>query len=397
MTMPIHATADVRAASRPGVAIAAPLVSRWLALAPEGRVTLRLGKVEIGQGITTALAQIAAEELDVSIEQLQLVGPNTVSSPDEGFTTGSRSIMEAGSVLRKVCAQARQILLTAAAEQLHIPSSELRVVGGRICDGGGAVRATYWQVDRPGLLDQAVRDTVECKPAIDYRIVGTSAARLDLEDKLTGQPRFIQDLALPGQLYGRVVRACSLDEHLIDVNVRPARSLESVVDVVRLGDFLGVVATREEEAILAAEMLRAHAIWKRSEASPSRDTSAKLLPTLECEDIVVAARHDEGATNRVVASLTSEYSRPYLAHASISPGCAVARWDGDTVNVWTHSQGIYPLRRAIAATCSLPAESVTVTHVEGAGCYGHNSADDVAMDAVLLAKAVPGKSEAKRS
>jgi nicotinate dehydrogenase subunit B len=370
-----------------------PRLSQWVRfgrVGNEGRVEVRIGKVELGQGIVTALGQIAAEELDVGWSRIQVVPASTDGSPDEGFTAGSRSIMDSGSALRTVCAQVRHLLLAVASTGSGRPVEDLHVDDGEVRDTTGTVHGSYWTLLRPEDLDVAVGDSGSAKDPSLHRVVGHSVRRPDLDRKLTGSPAFVHDLRLPGQLFGRVVRPPSPGACLLDVDDTAARALPAVRDVVRQCSFLGVVADREEEAIRATELLRAGARWQEQETLPVDRDRIEQLVGQPAEVSQVERREDPAALARVVDVHRARYGRAYLAHASLGPGAAVALWDGGDVSVWTHTQGIYPLRRAIAAVLDLDPERLTVRHVEGAGCYGHNSADDVALDAVLLARAVPG-------
>ncbi len=368
-----------------------PLLSQWVELVPDGRVRLRVGKVELGQGIVTALTQIAAEELDVEWSRVEAVPASTAGSPDEGLTAGSRSVMDSGSAVRAVCAEVRWLLLSAASARAGIDADEMQVHDGEVRDGAGVALGSYWSLLEPSVLDTAVTGDVLPKEPGRHQVVGRSLQRRDLVGKLTGAPAFVHDLALPGQLFGRVVRPPSPGACLLGVDEAAARALAAVVTVVREGSFLAVVAEREEEAVRAAELLRAGADWQRQETLPDQSTWTAQLVGQPAEELEVERRTDPSAGARVVDVFSASYSRPYLAHASIGPGCAVARWDEDGVSLWSHTQGVYPLRRALAASFDLNPEHIEVHHVEGAGCYGHNSADDVAYDAVVLARAVPGR------
>ena len=368
-----------------------PVLSQWIELVPDGRVRLRVGKVEIGQGIVTALSQIAAEELDVDWARVEAVAATTAGGPDEGLTAGSLSVMDSGRAVRAVCSEVRLRLLTVASDRSGVPAEELEVHDGEVRDRAGTVLGTYWTLVTPGLLDVAVSGTARPKEPARHEVVGRSLPRRDLARKFSGDPAFVHDLALPGQLFGRIVRPPSPGACLVDVDDTTARALPAVVAVVRAGSFLGVVAAREEEAIRAAERLRAGATWEAPEALPDEAEWTPGLVGEPAEEAPFERREDASAGARVVDGFRASYSRGYVAHASIGPGCAVARWDDDRVTVWSHTQGVHPLRRALAASLDLDPDGVTVNHVEGAGCYGHNSADDVAYDAVALARAVPGR------
>ncbi|TFV71567.1 xanthine dehydrogenase family protein molybdopterin-binding subunit [Blastococcus sp. CT_GayMR19] len=368
-----------------------PLLSHWVGFPHGGQVEVRVGKVELGQGIVTALGQIAAEELDVAWSRVQVVPAATDRSPDEGLTAGSRSIMDSGSALRAVCAEVRRLLLSLASARSGAPVEGLEVHDGEVRDAAGTVQGSYWTLLRREQLDVPVTGEAAAKAPARHGIVGHSVRRRDLDRKLTGAPSFVHDLRLPGQLYGRVVRPPSPGACLLDVDDSAARALPSVCGVVRQGSFLGVVADREEEAIRATELLRAGARWQEQETLPVDPDWLDSLPGHPAEVSQVERREDPDAAARVVDVHRASYGRAYLAHGSLGPGAAVARWDGDDVSVWTHTQGIFPLRRALAAALDMDPDQFTVQHVEGAGCYGHNSADDVALDAVLLARAMPGR------
>ena len=297
---------------------------------PDGTVSIATGKVELGQGIHTALAQIAAEELNVPLEKIRILPPSTEYSPDEGVTSGSLSIQDGGAALRKACAE-----LLAAPE----------------------------------------------KPASRYDIVGTSAPRRDLPAKFAGRASFIQDMTLPGMLHGRVLRPFH--------SYKKVKSISAEIPLVRNGDFIGVLAEREEEAIAAAKKARASARWEEGARVPE-DIHAWLKEHV-AEDHVAKEKVDAAAKARGVKRVQATYRKPYIAHASIGPSCALAQWQEGRLEVWTHSQGIFNLRRELALVLNLPEETIIVRHVEGAGCYGHNGADDAALDAALLARGAGGR------
>ena len=367
-----------------------PILGDWLRIRSDGIVEVRSGKVELGQGVLTALAQIAAEELDVDITRVQMIAAATDSSPDEGFTAGSRSIQHSGAALRRVCAEARALYLDVAAAKLAITTDELDVADGRISGPDGSY-TSYWELADDALLDRAATGEASPKAESDYAVVGTDVARLDLPDKLTGRPRYLHDLMLDGQLYGRVIRPPSRGATLRDIDSGPALAMPGVITVVRDGEFLGVVAEREEVALRAADRLRGDATWDERPTLPDEDDLPGYLVSAGAETSALAAK--EAATpSRSSRSHAARYHRPYLAHASIGPSSAAALAHPDgRLEVWSHSQGVYQLRHDVAAALDLAPDRVVVRHVEGAGCYGHNGADDAALDAALLARAVPGR------
>jgi nicotinate dehydrogenase subunit B len=378
-----------RAELSPSLA-ANPVLGRWIRIRSDGIVEVRSGKVELGQGVLTALAQIAADELDVGAARVQMIATGTDVSPDEGFTAGSLSIQHSGAALRQVCAEVRGLYLEVAAAKLAATTDELDVVDGEISGPDGSA-TSYWELADDSLLDREATGDVAPKAESDYQVVGTNLARLDLPDKLTGRPRYLHDLVLEGQVYGRIVRPPSRGATLREVDTGPTLKLPGVIDVVRDGDFLGVVAEREETAVRAAELLRRDASWDERGTLPDEDDLASFLVSAETDTSVLALK-EALAPARSARSHSARYHRPYLAHASIAPSAAAAllRADGH-LEVWSHSQGVHVLRREIAAALGLEPDLVLVRHVEGAGCYGHNGADDAAMDAALLALAVAGR------
>lgn len=366
----------------PRALAANPRLDAWLDLSVPGAVAVSAGKVELGQGILTAFAAIVAHELDVDPVRVRTPAAGTDHGPDGGITAGSMSVSDSGAGLRQACAEARAALVAAAAAKLHVPVAELEVRDGYVHapDGRGV---GYWQLDAARLLAGEADGRARPKaPDPNTR----DLPRLDLPDKLLGRPRYVHDLRLPGQLHGRVVRPPVAGAVLTGVDPDAATG---ALTVVREGDFLGVVAEREEVAVRAAAALAASARWDVPATPDVTDVRAWLRETAAEHTVVV----DEAgpAADTVVAEVRASYSRPFLAHASIAPSCGVAVWTDGMVRVWSHTQGVHPLRRAIAQALARSPEDVVVQHVEGAGCYGHNGADDAAFDAVLLARAVPGR------
>jgi CO/xanthine dehydrogenase Mo-binding subunit len=352
-------------------------VNRRLRFERDRTVWIASGKVELGQGINTALAQIAAEELDVALERIRIVPPSTAYSPDEGYTSGSMSVQEGGKNLREACVQARGMLLAHAAELLGAPIGELAVDDGTIRAKNGS-SVTYWECAAEA--SEAPPAGAGVKPCGPTRVVGKSAPRIDLPAKIAGKPSYLHDMTLPGMLFARVVRPSrpfTKLKSLEDTNIKDAM-------LVRDGSFVGVLAEREEAAIAAAAKLRAAAVWE--DAPVPEDYHAWLRENVS--ERVVLKELKGGASGRM---LRASYTKQFVAHASIGPSCAIARLREGRLEVWTHSQGIWGLRHELSLVLNMPQDSVVVTHAEGAGCYGHNGADDAALDAALLARAAGGR------
>jgi nicotinate dehydrogenase subunit B len=364
----------------------------WIRLGHDGMVTVFTGKAELGQGIQTALAQIVAEELDVPIEMVRVFGPDTTQGPDEGYTYGSQSIEQSGSAVRAASAQARSVLVNAASQQLGVPPESLTVENGVVhAKNGSSITYSGLSSSDPELL---VRDVaLGAKPKLfnSYKIVGKPTQRIDLPRQVTGQANYVQDMRLPGMLFGRIVRPPGFGASLVSFDEAAVRAMPGVAVVVRDGSFLGVVAAREEQAINARQALIAGATWNNDGPRLPNATQLKeALKTFEKEDKLV---DEAGAVEaaQVHQFVKASYSRPYLSHASIGPSCAVALFKDGRMTVWSHTQGTFPLRGDLATVLNLPNSAVDVIHVPGSGCYGHNGADDVALDAALLARSVGGR------
>jgi nicotinate dehydrogenase subunit B len=376
------------AATLPKNLAANPLLSSWVSVQADGVMNVRVGKVELGQGILTALAQLAADELDVDLTQVRMLPANTASGPDEGLTSGSMSVADSGAAVRLVAANVRALFVREAAQRWQVAATQVTVEGGRIASPHAAETTSYAALSDVVDLRVAADASVPVKTPEQQLVTGTSAARLDLPDKVAGRARFIHDLRLPGQLFGRVVRPPSPGAQLVAIDASAVAGLD--VQVVRDGSFLGVLGADEALANRAVEALGSSATWEERDTLPDEDDLDTYLRAGPHETIPVL--EDQPGARRRGRRMQATYSRPFIAHASMAPSCGVAWWQADgRLAVWSHSQGIHNLRDAIAQALNLDSRSVTVEHAEGAGCYGHNGADDAAFDAVLLARAAQGR------
>ncbi len=366
-----------------------PRLNQWIAIGPGKQITAYSGKVELGQGIGAALTQIACEELGLTPQQLQLVAGHTGCSPDELWTAGSQSIEVGGAALRCAGAQARALFARAAASVLGVAEESLRVERG-IFSSAQTQRVTdYWSL--AGEVDLSVEITGDAplRSPCDYRIAGLSLARPDLPAKLSGAA-FVHDFALPGMLHARVLRgphtSCRLEPVAKEALAAALTALPGVTAVVHSGNFLAIAGADEEELVRALVKAQKIVGWTKPQKLCVQGEIEEMLPAMACESSVV---HLAGAPQTPVTQHRARYSRPYLAHASIGPSCAVADPSGGPsshLTIWSHTQGPHFLRDQIASALGREKNEVDVIHMPGAGCYGHNGADDVAFDAAFIAE-----------
>jgi CO/xanthine dehydrogenase Mo-binding subunit/aerobic-type carbon monoxide dehydrogenase small subunit (CoxS/CutS family) len=389
---PVEAASQTQSEEWPSSLLKNPELDSWIRINTDGTVTVLTGKVELGQGIKTALAQIAAEELDVHLGRIRVATVDTDQSPDEGLTVGSMSLQSSGTAIRFAAAEARQILLSIAFEELEAPLERLTVQDGTITDPVTGRSTTYWMLFGGQRFAREFSGIGQPKSPDIHQIVGTPAKRLDLHEKVTGQPMYVHDLGLPGMLHARVVRPPHYAARLVSADIETARKMPDVVDVVRDGSFLAVIARKESQAINASEALQATAKWEgQHDFPPANALYDRLLSSPAESFLVVDGTSTDDLIPPVAApsdaahTIQASYYRPYQMHASLGPSAAVAQFINGVLTIWVHSQGVYPIRTAIAPVLGLQEEDIRVIQTEGSGCYGHNGADDAALDAALLA------------
>ncbi|MBL0375142.1 molybdopterin-dependent oxidoreductase [Rhizobium sp. KVB221] len=365
-----------------------------LAIDSQGKVTAFCGKVDLGTGIRTALAQIAAEELDVAFDAVTMVLGATSVTPDQGPTIASETIQITARPLRLAAATARHLLLARAAEVLDVPVAGLTVEDGivhhqdiRAISYGELVRGKHERIE--------IDLEITLKRVRDYRIVGSSQPRNDMSAKITGQWTFVHDVRIEGMLHGRVVRPPyvgydhgeMVGRSLISVDESSVADLPGLVGVVVEGDFVGVIALREEQAIEASKRLKV--LWRDQPARPDLNRPEEALRGNPSTPRVLADQGDvEAALEGASPEMKRTYVWPYQMHGSIGPSCAVADWSSERLVVWSGTQNPYPMRRDLALLLDMPEERIEVERLEAAGCYGRNCADDVTADAALLSRAV---------
>ena len=367
-----------------------PRPAQWIGFEAEGRVRLATGKVELGQGILTALVQVAAEELRVPPERFRVVSGETDTTPEEGFTAGSQSVEASGGAIRQVAAEVRARMLAAAALRLNCAPSALEVADGRIVQDGAPTALDYWTLADAVDLERPAEGGAALTPPEAFRYIGAALPRVDLPGKIFGggfihdrvPDRLLHARALHRPWPGAVLRAP--DEATL------SRVAGGPVGLVRIGDFAAVTAETEALAARAHEAAETRAAWSGGSPRVPVPSEPLALVGAEATERLLDVPGRATATP-AVARVGARYLRPYLAHGSIAPSVALALWEDGRLTVETHSQGVGNLRIALAQALGIGTEAIIVRHRPGAGCYGHNGADDVALDAALVARARPGR------
>ncbi|TPJ23621.1 molybdopterin cofactor-binding domain-containing protein [Mesorhizobium sp. B2-7-2] len=373
---------------RPGSLADMPSLDAWIRIDADGSITVFTGKAELGQGTKTSLRQIAAEELEVEPAAIKLVTADTALTPNEGYTAGSQTIQNSGTAIRYASAQVRQILIAKASEKLGAPVEALKAQAGAIV-GPNSAKASYGELVSADFLHVDAAADTKLKPPAAYHAIGKPFARVDIPAKVTGGEAYVQDMRPPGMVHARVVRPPSYNARLTDFADAAVKAMPGVIAVVREGDFLAVVAEQEFQAVRAMRAMAGVAKWQEQPALPDQyDLPAFLEKSVSEVGAVTSVGADSVPGAR---TLEAQFTRAYQMHGSIGPSSAVAMVDNGLTTVWTHTQGVYPDRKAIAQMLGVPEEKVRCIHTEGSGCYGHNGADDAAADAALIAQKVPGK------
>src|SRR5947199_8062494 len=366
----------------------------FIKITSDGSVTAYNGHVDLGTGIRTALGQIVAEELDVSFARVVVVLGDTSVVPNQGATIASETIQITAVPLRKAAAQARQFLVTRAAERLDLPVEHLVVEDGLV-RGKDNRSVSYGELIAGEVIRLELADDVPVKPANAYTIVGQSVPRVDLPAKATGELVYVHDMRVPGMLHGRVVRppyagvdvGDFIGNSLIAVDETSVSNIPGLVAVVRIGDFIGVVAEREENAIGAAAQLKV--TWKPGPTLPDlKDIETALRANPSTPRTLIGKGNVDAAIAGAAKPMPRTYTWPYQMHASIGPSCAVADYQEDLTRVWSGTQNPHHLRTELARLIHRREAEIEVIRMEAAGCYGRNCAEDVSADAVLLSRAV---------
>ncbi|WP_248799213.1 xanthine dehydrogenase family protein molybdopterin-binding subunit [Pseudomonas sp. MWU13-2105] len=363
-----------------------PYLDAWIRVDAQG-ITVYTGKAELGTGVKTALLQIAAERLEVAPSAINMLTADTALTPDEGYTAGSHTVVDSGTALFNAAAQVRQLLVESAARRWRVEPDRL-VTRDALIQGPDGQRMSYFEAVGSVDLHRHALPKSPTKAPGEFSLIGHSLPRLDIPAKVSGGAAFVQDMRLPGMLHARLIRPPRPGCQLQSFDPDALQSLPGVVQVVRDGNYLAVVAKDEWQAVKAMRAGYAQAKWSEGVALPDARTIHALLPSLPSRRYPISHTGSPAAVPG--SGYRARVTKHYLMHGSIGPSCAVAWFKDEVLTVWTHSQGVYPLRAGIAQMLGLPLERVRCIHTEGAGCYGHNGADDAAADAALIAMRVPG-------
>lgn len=377
-------------------------VCDWLSMDRDGVVQIASGKVDIGQRITAALARIAADELDLPLSRVEVLAARTSAAPDEGYTAGSNSVAHSGGAVRAACATARRSLVHRAAVRLGVDVGALSTADGLVRDVESNASIRYEELLDEEPFDIPVDPNCPTKASSEFRFVGqplmepANPRGPSTRKLVAGRLEFVHDLAFDGMLHARVVRPPHYHARLR--TLPPDTGLGQGIEVIRDGSFIAVVGEDEYATLQAAERLAAQIEWHDGVGLKQGDLYQALLSnarqSLPVVDGTPQAREvppRPEAPPEATHVFEAVYERPYQMHGTIGPSAAAALYESGALTVWSHTQGIYPLRAAVAEVLKLDPEQVTVQHVPGAGCYGHNGADDAGLDAALIARARPGR------
>lgn len=376
----------VLAPDLPGSLRTNPYLDAWIRVDAEG-ITVYTGKVELGTGVKTALLQIAAERLDVAPAAVTFLTADTALTPNEGYTAGSHTIFDSGTALFNAAAQVRQMLMESAARQWGVDVATLKTGDAMITAPSGAPMSYAQAVAGVDLHQYAKAKSPDILPEA-FKLIGQAIPRLDIPAKVTGGAAFVQDMRLPNMVHARVIRPPRPGSTLTGFDMDAIERLPGVIKVVKDGAYLAVVAKDEWQAVKAMRAGYESATWAGGDVIPNQATIHELLPKLQAKRYPI--KHEGSSTPSSGKTYRARATKQYLMHGSIGPSCSVAWFNNGTLTVWTHTQGVFPLRAGIAEMVGLPITAVRCIHVEGSGCYGHNGADDAAADAALIAMRVEG-------
>lgn len=365
-------------------------INAWLRVLEDGRILVLTGKMELGQGIRIAVAQVAAEELNTSPDLVEVNLAETGVTANEGYTAGSRSIESSAMSIRNAAAAAREHILKMASEKWDLPHSQLRLEDGMIVGGGKTM--SLFELLEGRQLEENIGEPVEIFGKTTRKYVGKPIPRKDISQMVRGTLDYVQDLRFPGMVHARIIRPTSYTSKLASLDESNLEDFPGFLKLVKIGSFVGVIAEEEYEAIKLSWELNNRATWEPGEELPKDLPLKEYIKTIAFSPEIEEKEGDwETAIKNAAIQHRAVYYKPYLMHAANGPSCAVAYYEDDKLEIWTHSQGVYPLRETIANLLEMPEDAIHVKGVPGSGCYGHNAADDVAAEAALLAVNFPGR------
>ncbi|MDF9799984.1 nicotinate dehydrogenase subunit B [Catalinimonas alkaloidigena] len=365
-----------------------PHINAWLQVLEDGTIQVYTGKIELGQGIRTAIGQVAAEELNTNPELIKVHLVETGVTPDEGYTAGSGSIINSAMSVRYAAAAARAKLVEIAAREMGVGAETLEVEDGKILHGGKP-KMSFAELLKGKQLEGEVKAPVPLKPKKEHQWVGTAFPRQGISRMVRGEEVYIQDLRFPAMVHARSIRPKAYQASLQSFDEEGLKKeINGILKVVNNGSFLGVITEDEYQAVKAQEYLQRNTQWSEAPVLPADQPLDEYLKSLPARTQNV---ENQGNFDAGSKTIKASYFKPYIMHASIGPSCAVALYDQEELYIWSHSQGVYPLRGSLVEVVGLPAEKIHIEGVAGSGCYGHNGADDAAADAALMAMAYPGR------
>jgi len=375
----------------PGSLSRQPNINAWIEILADGRVRVSTGKLELGQGVRIAVAQVAAEELNIDINRVEVRLAATGLTPDEGYTAGSRSMEGSAMAIRYAAAAAKEKILGLAATRLSSEIKDLTVENGEVVDKKTGTKLSFAKIlDGAQIVDE-IQSPVKLKSKSEYSLVGKPIHRKDIQQMARGEQIYTQDLRFPDMIHARIVRPPNYQAELKDSDIRSTKKLDGILEVVKDGNFLAVIAEGEYQAIKASKFLKEHSSWSDQEIYDQAGTFEDAILDLPTDIKEVKSTGSTDVLSADEGIVSAQYQKPYLMHASVGTSCAVAIYENDKLQIWSHTQGVYPLKEAIRKMLNLNEEQIEITGVPGSGCYGHNGADDVAADVALLAMAYQGK------
>lgn len=364
-----------------------PAINAWLQILEDGTIRILTGKMELGQGLSTAILQVAGEELNTDPASLQLVLAETGTTPNEGYTAGSRSMETSAMSVRYAAAAARQKLIELAARKKSIAPDQLTMEDGMVIAGNQKFLLN--DLLQGEQLEDEVKLPVRLKSRQKYSWVGKPVKNPRLQEMVHGSYQYVQDLKFDGMLYGQVIRPNGYNSKIKSIDSNVIARIPGVVKLIHDGDFVGVVAESTYQAITAAEEATKHITWTKSKNLPDSDQLKDYILSLPTDNQQVTTQGDSGSGGDFDHQAT--YFKPYIMHGASGPSCAVALYENERLDIWSHSQGVYPLRESLANMLKMSPEKIHIKGVPGSGCYGHNGADDVAADAALMAIENPSR------